>query len=487
MFSHRSTRRLCALVALFVAQSIGAQSAPSLGPTLTPAAAQADFDVLRRALEEAHGGFDRYATRAELGKRFDAHRARLTQPLSTPAFAGVLTEMIAELRDGHARLEYDSVTSAALAAARLFPLRVALEGERLVVMYNDSPTDTTVRPGMEVVRVNQRPVAEILRALRPKVSGDGFIETGRSVRVAREFPPLYWLFVEQTSRYTIDLTDAPGRQVSATLDGVLMRDRRNTVNPVNAPVTASVARFEGPPGNVALELLDEATVARLRIRAFDGQTFLSTLDSAFRVLRDRGTKSLILDLRGNGGGVDEFGARLVSYFVNKPFRYFDHIHMTTIAPSFATWLPRTFESTKANTVPDPAGGFRVTTAGHSGVGEQKPAETPFTGKVIVLIDGGSFSTTADVTAQLRSMRRATFVGEETAGGYEGNISGLNASIVLPNSKLRLRVMMYGYWNAVAKPAMPGRGTLPDHVVMLRVSDLLRGVDPAMELARSLAK
>ena len=85
------------------------------------------------------------------------------------------------------------------------------------------------------------------------------------------------------------------------------------------------------------------------------------------------------------------------------------------------------------------------------------------------------------------MGRATFIGEETGGGYEGNTSGLNASIVLPNSRLRLRIMMYDYWNAVKPPATPGRGTMPDHREVRRVADVLRGADPAMERALAILR
>jgi C-terminal processing protease CtpA/Prc len=160
--------------------------------------------------------------------------------------------------------------------------------------------------------------------------------------------------------------------------------------------------------------------------------------------------------------------------------------LTTIAPSFATWKPSTFESLKTGTVPDSGGGYRVTTTLHPGVGVQRPAAVQFRGTVVVLIDGGSFSTTADVAAQLRALGRATFVGEETAGDYAGNTSGLNALIVLPHSKLRLKIMMYGFWNAV-RPDTPGRGTRPDHVVVARVADLLQGRDAALELAQRLAQ
>jgi hypothetical protein len=454
---------------------------------LTPAETRADFDVLRRALEEAHGGYDRFTTRVEIDRRMNAHRARLNHPMSGAAFAGVLSEAIAEIGDGHARLELDSVTSAALAGARVFPLRVQLDSDRLIVQFNDSPGDSTIRPGMELVQINGRPIADIVRVLMPKVSRDGFIETGRKRRLARNFPSLLWLYVDQKDTFTVTARDASGLSITSTLAGIIERDRGTILNPVNATIADNITRLEGPRDNISLQFIDNSEIARLRIRSFGGEKFSSTLDSAFAVMRAKGTTSLILDLRDNGGGVDEYGALLVSHFVDKPFRYFDHIHLTTIAPSFATWPARTFEMMRSGTQPHPGGGFRVTCTLHSGVGEQQPAKDPFLGKLIVLIDGGSFSTTADVAAQLRSLGRATFVGEETAGAYEGNTSGLNALIVLPASRLRLKVMMYGYWNAVTPPTARGRGTLPDYVVMRTVSDLLRGTDPQLERAITLAR
>jgi hypothetical protein len=479
-------------VMLLAASVLRAQSeAPArsldAGAQLSASAAAADFDVLRRALEEAHGGFDRFSTRAELNRRLNAHRARLNRAMSTRVFAGIVSEAIAEIRDGHARLELDSLTSAALAGARVFPLRVQFEGDRLIVLLNDSPRDSTIVPGMEIVRINGRAVSDVVGALLPKVSGDGFVETGRRARLAREFAQLFWLYVEPADTYTITARDAVRRRITTVLPGMLERDRRTIVNPVNAAIAENIARLDGPRGNVALQFFDDSAIARLRIRAFDGQGFPATLDSAFRALREKGTKALILDLRGNGGGVDEYGALLVSYFAKQPFRYFDYIRVTTIVPSFATWLPRTFDALRAGTVPHPSGGFRITPARHPGVGEQQPASHPFLGKLVVLIDGGSFSTTADVAAHLRSRGAATFVGEETAGTYEGNTSGLNAMIVLPKSRLRLKVMMYGYWNAVRAPDKPGRGTLPEYVVTRRVGDLLRGIDAAMARAITLAR
>ena len=455
---------------------------------LTPAQALEDFDVLRRALEETHSGLYRYSAKPDLDRRFDALRARLERPVDRHAFIGVVSEMLADIRCGHTRLEYDDSTNAALARARQFPLGLAIEGSRLTVISNDTPDDATIRPGMEVLRIDGRSAPDVLGLLLPKLPGDGFIEPGKRVQLGRRFGQYYWLLVDQSAEFVITARDAEGPVVTTRLAGVVgaERARNSSGNPVNAPMLANAARLEGSRENVALRFVGGRSIAHLRVRAFAGAAYPDQIETAFRTLRDSGTTALILDLRGNGGGDDLYGALLVSQFTDRPFRYFDRIHLTTIRPSFATWRPSTFDELRDGTVADPAGGYLVTARLHEGVSERPPSRLPFLGRVIVLLDGGTFSTAADVTAVLHNMGRATFVGEESGGGYYGNTSGLNALIVLRHSRLRLRIPMYGYWNAVSAGEQ-GRGTRPDHAVERRTADVLRGVDAQWERALALAR
>lgn len=468
-----------------LAQTREPSVASSSTADLTPREAEVDFDLLRKALEEAHGGLYRFSTKMEVDRRFDEFRTRLNVSISRREFIAFISEVVADARDGHARLEYDDTTNAALTNARLLPLRVALERRRIVVVFNDTRSDSTIRPGMEVVSINGRFVSAIVATILPKISGDGFIESGKRAQLARGFARYYWLFVDSSSMYTIVLRTASGGTVTTTVPGVINSERERNNNPVNAQIRNALARLVPPGPNVSLTFQSNSAIAHLRIRSFGGPAFKAELDSAFSAIREKQTKALILDLRGNGGGVDEFGAYLVSHLTPRPFRYFDRIHLTTIHPSFATWKASTFDDLRAGTHPDPNGGYLVTARLHPGVTEQQPVDRPFTGGLFVLMDGATFSTSADVTAVLHDMKRATFIGEETGGTYEGNTSGLNALIVLPNSRLRLKIMMYQYWNAVKAPVR-GRGTLPDYPVELRVADILRNLDAPLQRAETLA-
>jgi C-terminal processing protease CtpA/Prc len=459
---------------------------PAATEPLQPEQMRQDLDLLMAALEEAHGGLYRYSTKAEVDRGFAAARAKAGQPLTLLAFAGTVSEALAGVRDGHMRLELDDATNAALQAAPLLPLRVAHEAGRIVVTHNDTTADDTIRPGMELLSVNGRPVREITALILAKLSGDGFIETGKASRMARAFAQNYWWFVDQSSRFLVTARATGGVTVTATLDGVTTADRAKQSDPLNLPMNGGTAKLGESNDAVHLRFPQGDDVGVLRVRTFDGETFPSSLDAAFRTLREKGASALILDLRGNGGGVDQYGALLVSHFVPKPFRYFRHIKVTTVRPSFATWKPATFESLKDGTEPAPDGGFLVLPKLHPGVAEQAPSPSPFLGKVAVLIDGGTFSTSADVCAQLRSLTKAVFVGEETGGASDGNTSGLNAQIVLPHSGLKLKIQMYGYWNAVSGNRV-GRGTLPDVTALPTVEDVLSGSDSALSRALALVR
>jgi hypothetical protein len=173
-------RRLLLLAVLGGVAGLGVASADAERAAMTPSEMQGDFDFLRHALEEAHPGLYRYSTKAEMDRGFDAERAKLSRAMPKSDFEVVVAETLALIRCGHTSMNPDDDFKAAVRDARTFPLRVKLEGPRLMVVLNNTPTDDTIRPGMELLEINGRKVTDIVNRFRQVLPGDGDIETGKA-------------------------------------------------------------------------------------------------------------------------------------------------------------------------------------------------------------------------------------------------------------------------------------------------------------------
>jgi len=166
---------------------IEAANASPVLDELTVPQLQADFDLMRTSLEEVHGGIYRYSTKAQIDRGFDDRRAKLNHPMTKIEFRMVLSETVAMLRCGHTAVDADESFSKALASIPMFPQRVRAEDEGLFVLFNDTPDDQTIRPGMQVLSINGPDVKDLLARIWPLESADGDIEVGKRMHILGSF------------------------------------------------------------------------------------------------------------------------------------------------------------------------------------------------------------------------------------------------------------------------------------------------------------
>ena len=193
----------------------------------------------------------------------------------------------------------------------------------------------------------------------------------------------------------------------------------------------------------------KANTAILTIKSFDNDLLnelykqgFTVIDSVFKRLRAHNTQNLLLDLRDNQGGDFETGRHLLSYLITSSSLYL------------------------------------------TGSNESKllqPKENNFTGKLFVLINGGSFSNTGIVSACLERDRRATFIGEES-GGNKSIIYGEPAEVVLPHTAI------LAYISTTVFPISndsSDHGIIPQYIVQPSLTDLLTGKDIVKKFALQL--
>ena len=265
-------------------------------------------------------------------------------------------------------MDGDAQMDAAFKSSPAFPLSILIEGHRVMVLMNDTATDATIQPGMEIIDINGHKASDLLEHFYRVTSADGDIETGKHHDVIGRFSMYYWWLIEQPKVFTITAKDSAGRTVVAKLPGVTDAQRKSNHNPVNAQVMTGAGKVMGAMHvERKLSFIKDPQIAEIRLHYFLGNDYRQWMRDTFETLHDKGTKALIIDLRGNGGGEDAYGALLVSELTDKPFRYFDHIDIKTFKPSFDEHLDGHFDagaverSTK-ETVANPTGGYRLTSA-----------------------------------------------------------------------------------------------------------------------------
>ena len=420
-----------------------------------------DLFLLYETLLSLHPGIHRYSSAADLDGAFGVVLPSVSEgPRDLLWFYRQVTLLVSIVRCGHTRVVMNARDEDAILARKgLLPLELHLVGKRGWVRRVLDP-QAPIEPGTEILSIEGLPIGEIRGLAMIRMSGDGQIESGKERELEANFARLYALLVDEHERHE----NGYEVQIPGSTDSVRLR---------GLP-PGKLEAEDGSPERalVELEVLPDERLGILSVRAFgdpaSGPKFPELLEQSFRTLQDREIVHLVLDLRGNGGGRDEYGALLVSYLCDRPFRYFDRIEVTSDYKGPGEIAERE--------------GRRLMLS-HSGLSEQQPAELHFTGDVHVLIDGGTFSTAADVATVLHHNRLASFAGEETGGGYDGNTSGETSRIVLPNSGFTVFVPMWMYTTANLGHGFTGRGVVPDLLIHPGIEDVLAGRDLVLQLVR----
>jgi hypothetical protein len=456
--------------------------------TYAVAAVREDFALLRRALEEAHPSLYRYSAKAVIDRMFDDTAAQLRAPMTELDFLRVLGPVVAGVNDGHTGFGPSQAMSQYLDTLPIllpFALRF-IDGH--AHLFRDMSDEPTIAMGAEVTHLNGTAMDEVVARMLPFISSDGRVVTAkfrRGLERATTFGRLYTIVFGITTRFDVSVEPLRGgAPETVTVPGITAAEwRRRFVERYPA------AAQDQPPidlaGHDGVPLLTVRTFGRGRYQQV-GIGYPAFLQDAFAELAERGATALVIDVRGNGGGTDEFGKLLAAHLLDQPFDYYAALEIN--AGRF-TFMEHTNQPQW--TIPEDRvrlnerGMYDV--LGHPNLGPQQPVDPVFAGDVIILIDGGSFSATGEFTSVVHHLGRATFVGEEGAAGYYGNTSGVGARLTLPHTALRVRIPFERYSCAVSGYEPRDRGLIPDHVVTPTIEDLLAERDPALDLALELAR
>jgi carboxyl-terminal processing protease len=422
----------CLAAALGAALALGAATPGAQAPQAVQTFDAAWTEVRDRHFDPTLNGVDWDAVRHEL-------RPRAVQARTTDELRGILRDMLGRLGQSHFAIIPGAGTGGGTGAPSGtaepgFDVRL-VGGDLLVTAVEPgSPAhEAGVRTGWRIAAMAGTPVATLLRTLPAESAAQvrGF-EAWRVAQARLRGPA--------GSTVAIDFEDGAGRVRTVA---IARRAEQGT------PVT--LGKLPTMYVRVSHELTKTPAGAAAGLIRFN--VWMAAVDARVQRAVDemRGADGMILDLRGNPGGLAAMLMGIAGHFVDER-RPLGVMQTRDNPPLRFTVNPRLVSA------------------------DGRPVDV-FRGPLAILVDGMSGSASECFAGGMQSIGRARIFGQTTMG------QALPAQFrELPNGD----VLMYAFGDFVTADGtrLEGRGVIPDETVPLAREDLLAGRDRTLEAAQA---
>lgn len=445
------------------------------GPLLPRAQLLADVDDLELLLENCYAYLERNG--ADYRGALDALRASITGDLNAMTFAHRVARLLTIFGDPHSGVQHPD--EARVAA------RFVMDGDRVAVLASDRGSLLDPKHPY-VTAINGQPIAAWLTAAE---------------RIVSQASPQYKRFLalqqlRQPGAVARQLRIAPAPAVfELTLAAA---DGGETAR---VPLTLGSGGPPAPQWPAHHTTLRPDNIGYLRIASMDeGQAFINKLDDSMASFQ--GTRGLIIDVRGNGGGTQD-AIRTILPWLMKPGSPMKIVNVAAYrlplplpAPNRGGFLglddrglyPATspvWNADEAHQVQafladwKPAWQLPAHKFSDWHVMAVKGSDThgSYDRPVIVLQDAEDFSATDNFLGALKGQPNVTLMGGASGGG-----SGRMAYYTLPHSHLRVTLCQMASF-AQTGQTYDGKGVQPDIVMPATLNDqIVGGGDSVLEAA-----
>jgi C-terminal processing protease CtpA/Prc len=222
---------------------------------------------------------------------------------------------------------------------------------------------------------------------------------------------------------------------------------------------------------------------------FSAGSFRKALDAMFRRVVSDQPRTLIIDLRNNGGGDDGIAGELFRHITEKPFRLSGPSQMKRSKEGRAygksmiripfRWLPLQYLFAEGRQMYRGEVGS-LSPPVERPVRKHERAEPFFAGPTCVLTGPFTFSAAVQMANAMKTYGLTTIVGDETGG--HPNAFGSQMPFPLPHSGLSVEIATVRSVPA-SGDATDFNSVIPDIIVRTTAEDIRAGRDPVLERAK----
>jgi hypothetical protein len=276
---------------------------------LTPAQLRADLRFIQDSIAATHPDPGFSADLVQLRQAFQQVDAQLTGPLTQDQAWRLLATLNPVFADAHLAITpADPQAKSAdflKSGGKFFPFEVSVEPAGTVTIRSELGGAASPLKGVRIETINGVPTSRIVAALLERCHGDTI--AFRAALLSTRWPFLYWKMYGEEPRYDLALSN--GKRVAI-------------------PGLARMPEYLDGVDNFAhqfgFEMLGSNS-ALLTVNTFywpDKKKFTEFTEQAFAQLRAANVKTLLIDIRANGGGNDDMWMDgILRYIADKPYRW----------------------------------------------------------------------------------------------------------------------------------------------------------------------
>jgi hypothetical protein len=460
----------------------------------SPQQLQQDYSLLRNILEKKHPSLYWYTPKDSMDYYFDKGYQSITDSMTEFQFGwNVLAPVISKIRCGHTSFAmskgwYKFIKNKQIPS---FPLRLKVWGDTMVVTANLNPKDSIIKKGMLITSINGMNSHELVSQMFNYLPLDGYSENVNYIRISGNFPYYHRVIFGLYKNYEVGYVDSTGQEKAAIIHMFVPGKDSTKGKETHTKISRHEYRKQDKESYRSLVIDSNINTAVMTLNTFSkgsGIRLGHFFRKSFRTIRKNKIHNLILDLRSNGGGDIDMYVLLAKYLRNTPFKVADSAYAA--AKSLKPYT-RYINHGIFNNI----GLFFLTNKQadgnyHYGYWERhlfKPKiKNYFNGNAYVLINGPTFSASTLFCNAVKGQSNVKLVGEESGGGWYGNNGIMIPDIILPITKLRIRLPVFRIvqYHHIAEK---GTGVIPDISIPPTVEGVRKGIDRKMMIVKSIIK
>lgn len=466
----------------FLPSTFAQKKTSLLSKKYAPEKLREDAEIFRNVMLAMHPAIGLYKPRNYYEKLFSHFVESIQDSLTEKEFRLRLKLVVDELHCGHTEVLYSRAFYREVKKLKLnfSPYIFIPVDNKVYLLANlNRQKDSSIRNGAEITKINGIAVDSMLRYSRRFISSDGYNVTAKDHYLQLGFNTYYTSLFGRPDTFQVEFTDG---ETVKNVKYAAFKPKSLPVLPLGPREDSLCKRFKRASMRYRF-LDDDHKTMLLKIERFSNMHDGIAYRKIFRKMRRNKSENLVLDLRNNGGGSLANAYKLLSYLI-------DSTQSQTLRTTISNYPYRKYTSGNI--------WFKFTRLAYRVIGEHyerndtdyfvyriRPRKrNSFHGKMLVLVNGGSFSASSLVSAYLKHTGRAVFIGEETGGTAEGCNAGITPYYKLPNTGIRVRMPAFRIVHDVT-PELTGRGIQPEHNIKYSLNDIRAKRDLELAMAKKL--